>query len=293
VAGLDPVFQHDQFVINTKLAVADKRIISDSQGKPLLLVTSRSRLGRLVLGLLAAVAVFMVLDFVVVLLLIPAGELDFTSMVVLLVTLMLLCVVVAIMVFFAILGRPHYRFLLADGTGPPFVRMQPHATLGFSTRYTVTDGQGVCLGRLRTNHITNGWRTRWYAEDASGTSPLVVEEQSAVPGFVRRPLRSGVGLVLLVLAVGGILLGIALIGHGGLGLFLLVLFWLLQAGTLFMRWMLPDYAFYKADRESVVAVLRDNQGQTGNGRLLDLASDQGHYLDRRLALALAVVLFEQ
>jgi hypothetical protein len=56
--GLDPIFQHDQFLIGLKLAVADKRTISDAQGRPLLIVTSPSRLGRLVLGLLTAVVVF-------------------------------------------------------------------------------------------------------------------------------------------------------------------------------------------------------------------------------------------
>src|SRR5580700_4463717 len=59
LAGLDPAFQHDQFLIGMKLAVADKRTISDAQGRPLLIVTSPSRLGRLVLGLLTAFLVFM------------------------------------------------------------------------------------------------------------------------------------------------------------------------------------------------------------------------------------------
>jgi hypothetical protein len=48
--GLAPVFRHDQFLIGLKLAVADKRTISDAQGRPLLIVTSPSRLGRIVAG---------------------------------------------------------------------------------------------------------------------------------------------------------------------------------------------------------------------------------------------------
>jgi hypothetical protein len=286
---LDQAFQHQQFVIDIKLAVADKRTISDRQGKPLLLVTSSSRLGRLVLAVLGAVAVFMVLDFAVVLTMTTAGHLDTTSLVVLVVTLLMTSAVAALMVFFAILGRPYYRFLLADGTGQPLVQMQPDATFGFSTRYTVLDGQGAFLGRLRTNYITNSWRTRWYAEDGDGNQMLVVEEDSALPGFVRRPLRSGMPLVLLLLALGGILL----LGQGLFGLVFLVVFWLLPLGSLLLRRLLPDYVYYKPDRARVVGVLRHNRRVTGQGWLLNLESDQQHYLDRRLTLALAVVLFEQ
>jgi hypothetical protein len=210
-ARLDPAFQHDQFLIGMKLAVAVKRTISDAQGRPLLIVTSPSRVGRLVLGLLTAFLVFLLLEsvgvMIVLIAIMPRGDGGVLGLVLVMV---LASALVALMVFQAILGRPHYRFLPAPATGKALLRMQPGTTLGFSTWYTLLDADEANLGRLHTNHLANAIRTRWFADDPDGILKLVVEEDSKLPGLVRRPLRGGVGIVLMLLFLGGI----ALVGYG-------------------------------------------------------------------------------
>jgi hypothetical protein len=290
LAGLDPAFQHDQFLIGMKLAVADKRTISDAQGRPLLIVTSPSRLGRLVLGLLTAFLVFMLLESVGVVIVVSEIRLQGVGTVLgLVAAVALAAAMVALMVFQAILGRPHYRFLPAPATGKPLLRMQPETTLGFSTWYTLLDADKVSLGQLHTNHLANAMRTRWYAHVPDGTLKLVVEEDSKLPGFVRRPLRGGVGMVLMLLLLGAI----GLVGYGHLGIAYLVLFGLFPLTHLVFRWLLPNCVYFKPDRQSIVGVLRRDHQAPAPRHLLDLSQNGDHYLDPRVALALAVVLFEQ
>jgi len=91
-----------------------------------------------VLAVLGAFLVFMLLDFVALLALVEMNLLNVPDLVV----VMLGVAVVALMSFFAILGRPSYRFLPPTAKGPPLLRMEPDRTFVLSTSYAVIDDQG-------------------------------------------------------------------------------------------------------------------------------------------------------
>jgi hypothetical protein len=86
---------------------------------------------------------------------------------------------------------------------------------------------------------------------------------------------------------------LALAGVGLWGAAYLTLVALFPLAHFVFRWLLPNCVYFKPDRKSVVGVLRRDH-QAAHGRhLLDLAPDRERYLDPRIALAFAVVLFEQ
>jgi hypothetical protein len=273
------IFQHDRFQLSQPLAVSEQHLIKDERGKPLLVVKCPSRLGRLIAAVLLA---FLTLAIFLFLSIVGLAELHVFD-VIPIVMATLVAAVAALTVFVAILGRQTLSFFQQDVPGPPLLVLRPEP--GLTSTYALLDGQGNPLASLQSNYFLNAQRVRWYAYRPDGSLLTMAEEDSILPGFIRRPLRGGVSLLLFLVLFGGILL----VGKGYLQIVLVVLSAFIPVWLIVYRWLLPNCVFLKPDLQTVLGTL-NRRTKEKEGNRLDLHQDGDHYLDRRIALALAVLL---
>jgi hypothetical protein len=273
------IFLRDRFRLNQPIAVSEKHLISDETGQPLLVVKCPSRLGRLIAAVLLACLTLMLLLFVGIVGLAELRIFDVIPMVM----ATLVAGAAALTVFVAVLGRQTLSFCRQGDPGPPLLVLRPEP--GLTGTYSLLDGEGTPLASLRTNYFLHAQRVRWHAYGPDHSLLAMVQEDSVLPGFIRRPMRGGVILLLYVVLFGAILLA----GQGYLRIPLVVLAAFLPLWLAAYRWLLPNCVFFKPDLQTVLGTLNRRTTEK-EGNRLDLQQDCDHYLDRRIALALAVLL---
>jgi hypothetical protein len=285
----------DRFLVEQKLSVGDKYVVGDEQGRPLVLVTSSSRLGSLVLATVVAGFAFVVACILGMFALIGiVGMFGGAAALQRIDTIESLSVVlcagmVAGLIFLRFLPQPCYRFVPHEGDGGLLLELRPHRTLGLSSCYSVLDANGVCLADLVTNHLKNALRVRWYGYGPGRQPLVVVQDDARVPGFIRRPLQFTMTALLGFLILVGILIGL----QGDLRIALLVLGGFAALFLVIYRWLQPNCLLLKPDTHGVIGVLDRKTHVEKQRNLLDLSPDPERYLDRRVALALAVLLYQK
>jgi hypothetical protein len=169
----------------------------------------------------------------------------------------------SLMVFRRVLGGRHFTFYAGERQDQPFLELRQSNTFRFTTVYTVYDRHRVCLAVLRADHAHHcPVRERWFAYRPDGTPWVVAEERWPVQ---KRPSAShNIWRALFPGEERGV---------GGLP---------------------SRCTIFRPDRHSVVGELNRQPRHLSPGPpgryLLDLSPDSEHYLDRRVALAVAVLL---
>ena len=246
-AVIDPAFEYDKYLIKQKIRIDAKYDVQDENGNPVLFVVRPTyllrSLGALLAGMTAGIAVC---GGVITL----VGAFKGNG------TLQFLLFMVASLGGFAAFAatamalskKRHTDIFRDERLGKPLVTIQQDSKYQvFVHTYTVRDGDGRLLGRLRKNFLWNIIRKRWHMFDSKGKVILVAMEDSIWKAALRRFL--------------GPLLGI----------------------------LRTNFVLYRGESEDEIGMF--NRKFTILDRyVLDLSADSERTLDRRLALAVGVML---
>jgi hypothetical protein len=310
MSAVDSKFQRDVFQLRPViLAVGETYHVLDEQGTLLLQVVSPNRIIRLVTTPILAVAVFLLVSFclgmVSTTIAQRAGRDLFTPL--------FLCGLIlsglagglaSIWLVLQLLARKAFRFSTEAEKDSPFLELRPRSQhLGLGTIYELWDSQTGLLATLRTNLVAHVlFRRYWLGAHPDGSFWFIARENTAVPRVLRQAMRTGVGLLLLA----GILIGliaaiIGLITVAPTGSRLLIylailvplamLYLVVSVAAFVLRKLLPDCSILGPDRQALLGTLK-RQPCTGGPNVLDMVADRERVLDRRVAVALGVLLAE-
>ena len=256
-----PAFHRDKFLLRQKhLSISEKYFVWDEAGNELLFVKRPAHLMRNLLSLF--VAIFIAIGGLILLVFgasrLPEGvaqEIGYGIGA-------LVVVVASSAAFLAIRPKRHIGFY-ADSNMSELVlkTFQDQKLALLNATYTVTDAENQLLGTFRKNYLYNIIRKRWYCYDADGSLLVVAKEDSLILALLRRFLGN--------------------------------LYGILRSNYIFLR---PDQesALYDpadaADYDRKVIGEFNRKFTLLDRYVLDMSQDQGHVLDRRLTVALGVLL---
>jgi len=252
--GLHEAFRRDKFLLRQKhMSINQKYHVWDDQGATILFIERPSH----VLKTLAALFAF----FFVLIAAIGGGVgvvaglgRDWPDAVqAILMTIALFGgVILALLVLFALIPKRHIHFYSDENRSEKLLDIiQENKIMILSAYYSVLLPDGTPLGRFKKNYLYNIFRKRWYAFDATLQPSLIAMEDSLILSLLRRFLGPMFGLLRTNYVIRE---------YGSDG----------KPGTILGEF---NRKFTLLDRY-----------------VLDLSADRNRTLDRRMALALGVLL---
>jgi hypothetical protein len=190
--GLHPSFNRDRFLFRQKLiTISEKYVVCDDQGRPILYIERPAHFVRQVLGALATFAVFVV-TFVLALIagfaLLEKIEPKWVGGLVF-AALLILCFVSTLVVLIALTPKRHISIYADESRENLLLRvLQDQKILLVTATYTVLDPRGHHLGRMKKNYLYDLFRKRWDVRDAKGRLVLIAREDSLLLSLLRRVL---------------------------------------------------------------------------------------------------------
>jgi hypothetical protein len=190
-SGLHPAFERERFLFRQKLmAISEKYVVWDDEERPILFIERPAHFWRHVLALVGTVAVFtvtFVLALVVGLGISSSVEPKWIGGVVL-VFLLILSLFLTILFLIMIVPKRHIFFYADESKEELLLQVQQDKKFQFLiATYTVVNPEGECLGRMRKNYLYNFLRKRWDVLDADGKNLLLIaREDSLLLSLMRR-----------------------------------------------------------------------------------------------------------
>jgi uncharacterized protein YxjI len=246
--GADPVFRRNKFLLRQKLmTISEKYSVSDEDGKEILFVERPAHFLKSCLAALAAVAALFGVAGGCIALAVALGE-GHPLVAPLVVIGLLGGLASTVVVGVALAPKRHVHFYRDANKKELLLQVdQDQKFAWFVATFTVKDGEGKVLARLRKNYLHNILRKRWDCFDPEGKTLSVIREDSLILSILRR--------------------------------FLGPFFGLLRA----------QFVFFKGDSEDLIGEF--NRKFTLLDRyVLDLGADREEHLDRRIGLAIGVML---
>lgn len=249
----DPVFDRDRFLLRQKVTVRETYQVWDEYDQPILYIERPRHVLRNFVAFMAAAAfgIVMTLFFAV-------PTLDSPTLPARLFFGFMTCVAVVFTVVVPLLVyKKRDTTIYRDETKrePLLTIFQDHKFRLITATYTIRDAEGEVLARLHKNYLYNIFRKRWYCYAPDQSLLCVAKEDSMLRSFLRRAFSQlgYIGMIAMpLLRTNFVILG----GNDGATLV-----------GLFNRKMtlLDRYA-------------------------LDMSADTANLIDRRVALALGVML---
>jgi uncharacterized protein YxjI len=254
-------FWHDKFLLRQKLwSIKEKYSVADERGRPILFVERPIHFLKGCLALVVGIPAILILAgggaFAGIALEKSVGK---EASVVLAAVLGAIGFLVGLAIIIALYPKRHITFYPDESKQDMLLRIFQEQKVAFiNMRYTLADDTGTVLCVFRKNFIHGILRKRWYIESKDGETLFVVKEDSVLLSLLRRT----VGAVAEEIP----LLGLALVAF-------------LRTNFIFTR---------VSDGETVGEF---NRRMTLLDRyVLDLTMDEGRKLDRRIAVAMGVLL---
>ena len=247
----DWVFSRDTFLLRQKVAITEKYQVWDEHQQALLYIERPRHILR---AILAITGTLLVSALMVVLGLVAASYLpDGLIQGLFLLVYMPGCFVLAVALM-VILSKKRHITLYRDETKQEQLLqiLQDSKFYLINATFTVNDAQGQLLATLRKNHLYDLLRKRWYCYAPDGSLLCVAKEDSMLRSVLRRTCRQ----------------------LGALGALLLPL---LRTNFVILRGQQPVGLFNRK------LTLLDRY-------VLDMSADSTRSIDRRVALALGVML---
>lgn len=244
----DPVFDRDRFLLRQKhLSIAEKYVVSDDQGRPILFVLRPSHLLRNLGALLGAMAATGLLAALLATLGAWLPKSVHAPATVLLVLVLLPTFIVLAMVLAPL---RHVTFFRDESRRERLLEVKQLNKIMFPRAFfAIRDAAGNELARLSKNFLFDIFRKRWLCTHPGGKTICLAKEDSIILSLLRRLLGP--------------------------------LFGLLRTNFIFVR---PD-----GDEDHILGEF--NRKLTLLDRyVLDLTADRNRELDRRVAVALGVML---
>lgn len=195
----DPVFARDKFLLNERhLGVNEKYYVTDQDGRPLLFVERPAYLSLNVLAGVGAVAAglanLVASGFVYFFL--RHGGVDTFTLGVVTVWGKLGSLLVVFLGFMSFPPKRDASIYRDDSRRETLLRIAQDRRLQlFGASYTVYDGKGTALGKLRKQRLRNILRKRWYCLSPEGEVLFIAREDSMVLSLLRRFLLGFFGLL--------------------------------------------------------------------------------------------------
>ena len=252
--GLHPALDRDRFLLRQKLiTISEKYVVCDDEQRPILYVERPAHFWRNLGAILVTIVALVLSITVAVLLGMLVSQAIQPSWIGIVLAILLL---VAGIISSAVLGiklspKRHISFFTDESKENLLLQvLQDHKFQPIVATYTVLTPEGDLLGRMRKNYLYNFFRRRWDVADPQGRIVLIGREDSLLLSLLRR------------------LLG-------------------------------PMLGFLRAN--FILVVPRPDGGEVTRGEfnrnftifdryVLDLSRDRPRMIDRRLAIALGVLL---
>ena len=249
-----PAFNHDRFLLRQQvMAISEKYVVWDDQERPILFVERPAHFWRNVLGALVTAIVFLV-TFVAALgvgLALSERIQPRWAGFAILAVLVALSFLLTIVMAINLSPKRHISFYEDETKTQLLLQVLQDAKFQpIVATYTVLTPEGDVLGRMRKNYLYNVFRKKWEVLDASDNRVLIAREDSL---------------------------------------------WL----SLLRRWLGPMLGFLRAN--FILVVPESDNTETIRGEfnrnftlfdryVLDMRRDRPRLIDRRLAVALGVLL---
>ncbi len=198
-ADLHPSFNRDRFLFRQKLmSFSEKYVVWDDEERPVLYIVRPAHGGRQVLALLGTFAVFIAtfgLALVVGLELSRRIEPKWVTGLVF--AILVVVSIVATVAVFVVLTPKRHIYFYADESKENLLLLvlQDRKLALVNATYSVMDPHGNRLGRMKKNYLYDFFRKRWDVQDAEGRLVLIAREDSLLLSFLRRFLGPSLGFL--------------------------------------------------------------------------------------------------
>lgn len=189
-AALHPAFQRDRFLMRQKvMSISSKYVISDEAKRPILFVERPAHLLRQ-LGAIFALIFLMGFSFILAvfvgILLAQVTGVDWLGFVAGFV-LGLSGLLMTFALAFRISPKRHIHFYTDETKAEPLLDvLQDHKFELFTTTFTVQRPDSKVLARIRKNQLSNILRKKWVVSDAEGRPLFIAREDSLILSLLRR-----------------------------------------------------------------------------------------------------------
>jgi len=196
---LHPAFNRDRFLLRQKLiAISEKYYVWDDEQRPILFIERPAHFWRNVLGAFAT-AFFFILTFIGALI----GGFALSERIepkwvgfVIMAFLMVLSLFLTIVLAITLSPKRHISFFTDDSKNELLLRvLQDKKFQPVIATYTVLTPEGETLGRMKKNYLYNFFRKKWDILDAEGKKVLVAREDSLLLSLLRRFLGPMLGFL--------------------------------------------------------------------------------------------------
>ncbi|WP_165250844.1 hypothetical protein [Paludisphaera soli] len=189
-AALHPAFQRDRFLMRQKMmAISSKYVISDEGKRPILYVERPAHFLRQVGAALGAVLAFFVSAILVGILAVALHDATGIEWVGPLVGVIggVLTILVTIVAAVKLSPKRHVHFYADETKEEPLLdALQDHKFELFTTTFTIQRPDGKVLARIRKNQLSNILRKKWVVADAEGHPLFIAREDSLILSLLRR-----------------------------------------------------------------------------------------------------------
>jgi hypothetical protein len=197
--GLHPSFNRDRFLFRQKvMSISEQYVVWDDEERPILYIVRPAHGWRQLLALLGTIAVFIVtfgLALAIGLGLSGRIEPKWIAGVVFAV-LIIVSIVSTIAAMVALTPKRHIYFYADESREDLLLLVLQDRKLALvNATYSVMDPQGNCLGRMKKNYVYDFFRKRWDVQDAEGRLLLIAREDSLILSLLRRFLGPAFGVL--------------------------------------------------------------------------------------------------
>ncbi len=197
--GLHPAFNRDRFLFRQRLmTLSEKYVVWDDEENPILFIERPAYFWRQVLAAFAIIILLIVSVGVSAVVGVVLSNNVQPSWIGGAVAAVLIAASVILTVVVAIRLTPkRHIYIYADETKEEFLlQVQQDKKFQFIVAtYTVVTPEGECLGRMRKNYLYNFFRKRWDVLDAQGNTTLIAREDSLLLSLLRRFLGPMLGFL--------------------------------------------------------------------------------------------------
>jgi hypothetical protein len=197
--GLHPAFDRDRFLFRQKLmTLSEKYVVWDDEERPILFIERPAYIWRQVLGALVVVFVLVVTIGVSVVAGVVLTQNVQPSWIggAVAAVLIIGCLVLAFAVGIRLSPKRHIYFYADESKDELLLQvLQDKKFQPVVATYTVVTPEGECVGRMRKNYLYNFLRKRWDVLDAEGHRTLIAREDSLLLSLLRRFLGPMLGFL--------------------------------------------------------------------------------------------------
>ena len=192
-------FDRDRFLLRQKLiAISEKYIVCDDEQRPILFIERPAHFWRNLVGAVVTAFVFLVTFGAAIFVGAVISDQLRPSWVgfVIMAILMALSVLLAFVMAIKISPKRHISFY-ADETKAELLLqvLQDKKFQPIIATYTVLTPEGDFLGQMKKNYFYNIWRKKWVVFDADGKKVLIAREDLLLLSLLRRLLGPQLGLL--------------------------------------------------------------------------------------------------